>query len=73
MPCLQLTGDHTSGHDLKEVVGLPCGPVVRTLHSQCWERKFDPWSGNQDPACRTVQPKKKTIVREKKRSLEACL
>lgn len=31
-------GPH-GGHDLKEVVGLPCGPVVRTLHSQCWGRR----------------------------------
>ena len=23
------------------------GPVAKTLHSQCWGPRFNPWSGNQ--------------------------
>ena len=37
---------------------FPGGPVVKTLRFHCGGRGFDPWRGNWDPACRTVQPKK---------------
>ena len=26
---------------------FPSGPMAKTLHSQCWEPRFNPWSGNQ--------------------------
>ena len=33
--------------------------MVRTLHFHSRGPGFDPWSGNEDPACHVVQPKKK--------------
>ena len=33
--------------------GLPCGPVAKTLHSQCRGPRFDPWSGNWIPHATT--------------------
>ena len=46
---------------------LPCNQVhqyhfsvVRTLHSHCQGPGFDPWWGNKDPTCGTVQPNKQT-------------
>ena len=32
-------------------------PVVRTLHSRCRGHRFDPWLGNQDPACHAMHAK----------------
>ena len=37
---------------------FPGCPVVKTLHFQCREHGFNPWSGKKDPTCRMVQPKK---------------
>ena len=34
-------------------------PVVRTLRFHCLGPWFNPWLGNQDPAIRVAQPKKK--------------
>ena len=36
---------------------FPGSIVVKTLHFQCRGHRFDPRSGNQDPACHMVQPK----------------
>ena len=39
------------------------GPVFKTLSSfQCKERRFDPWSGNQDPTCLEAPPKNSSFV-----------
>lgn len=38
---------------------FPGGPVVKTSSFQCNGPEFDPWSGNYDPTCCTVQLKKK--------------
>ena len=38
---------------------FPGGPVGKTPCSQHRGRGFEPCSGNQDPACRAAQPKKK--------------
>ena len=38
---------------------FPGGPVVRTPRFHCRGRRFDPWSGNWDPACHTLHSKKK--------------
>jgi len=32
--------------DKNSSMGLPGGPVAKTLHSQCWGPRFSPWSGN---------------------------
>ena len=34
--------------------------MVKTLHFHCRGQGFDPWSGNEDPACHAVGQKKKT-------------
>ena len=34
-------------------------PVVKTQGFHCCGLGFDPWSGNEDPASRAMQPKKK--------------
>ena len=34
-------------------------PAVRTLHSQRRRHEFNPWSGNQDPACQAQSKEKK--------------
>ena len=33
--------------------------MVKTLWFHCRECGFDPWSGNYDPSCHAVRPKKK--------------
>ena len=38
---------------------FPGSPVVRTLRFHCGGRKFNPRSGNEDPASHMVWPKKK--------------
>jgi len=38
---------------------FPGGPVVKTPFSQGRRHGFDPRSGNQDPTCCMVQPKKR--------------
>ena len=38
---------------------FPGGPVVKTPFSQGRGHGFDPQSGNQDPTCCMVQPKKR--------------
>ena len=38
---------------------FPGGSVVRTLHFYCWGHRFNPFSGNLNPACHRVLPKKK--------------
>lgn len=43
---------------------FPGHPVVTALSFRCRERKFDPWSGNRDPASRVVQPKKLKIKKQ---------
>ena len=35
----------------KQKQGLPGGPAVKTLRSQCRGPGFGPWSGELDPAC----------------------
>ena len=32
--------------------------MVRTLHFHCRGHGFDPWSGNEDPACHTAKKQK---------------
>ena len=59
-------------------MGLPSGPVVKTPYFHCRGPRFDPWLGNQDPACHVVQPKKNffLIKKEKVRELtfnETCI
>ena len=39
----------------------PGSPVVKNPHFQCRGHGFNPWSGNQDPICCMVWPKKKKI------------
>ena len=36
--------------------------MVKTSSFQCNGPEFDPWSGNYDPMCCTVQLKKKTFL-----------
>ena len=47
--------------DISVYIGPPCdfpgGSVVKTLHSQCRAHEFDPWLGNEDPACCKVRSK----------------
>ena len=39
-------------------IGTSSGsPVVKTPRFQCREHRFNPWLGNKDSACCTVQPK----------------
>ena len=38
---------------------FPGGPGVEILSFHCRGHRFDPWSGNQDPACYLAKPKKK--------------
>ena len=45
---------------------FPGGPVVRTLPFHCRGRRFDPGSGNEDPTCLTVWPKKKKKKKREK-------
>ena len=58
---------------------FPGSIVVKTLHFQCRGHRFDPRSGNQDPACHMVQPKpflndlKKKKRRKKRKLLNAVL
>ena len=40
-------------------MGLPGGPVAKTLHSQCRECRFNPWLGNWNLTCQTAKIKKK--------------
>ena len=50
---------------------FPGGPVVKTPRFHCRERRFNPWSGNQDPTCRAgCSQKKKTKVRCQEAKLE---
>ena len=37
---------------------FPGCPVVRTLYFHCQGRRFNPWSGNKDPASCLARPKK---------------
>ena len=37
----------------------PDGPVVKNPPSSAGGLWFDPWSGNEDPACRAAKKKKK--------------
>jgi len=39
---------------------FPDGSVVKTLRFHNRGQEFNPWSGNSDPACYIVRPKKKT-------------
>ena len=41
---------------------FPGCPVVRTLSFHCREHRFDPWSGNQDPACQSGEAKTIIII-----------
>ena len=41
----------------KDLWDFPCSPVVKTLHCHCRGNGFDPFSGNKDSTCQTVQPK----------------
>ena len=50
--------------------GLPGSPMVKTPHFHCRGRRFNPWSGNKDPACCTVRPK---IFKKKKKKMEKLL
>ena len=51
----------THSHWLKkhEVGGFPGCPVVRTPRIHSRGHGFDPWSGNKDPTCPVLWPKKK--------------
>ena len=42
--------------------GFPGGPVVKTPCYYCSGRGFNPWSGDEDPACCAAQPKKKKLL-----------
>ena len=44
---------------------FPSGPVVKTPHFSYRGQGFDPWSGNWDPTCQVVWPKKKKKKRNK--------
>ena len=33
-------------YHFEDHVGLPCGPVVKTLRFHCKGHRFDPWLGN---------------------------
>ena len=57
---------------------FPGSIVVKTLHFQCRGHRFDPRSGNQDPACHMVQPKPflndlKKKKKKKKEASECCV
>ena len=43
----------------KYMVDFPDGPVAKTPHFYCRGHGFNPWLGNQDPACHMVWPPKK--------------
>ena len=43
----------------KQSRGLLWKSMVKTLHFQCRECVFDPWSGDWDPTCHVAWPKKK--------------
>ena len=38
---------------IKKLEEFACGPVAKTLCSQCRGPRFDPWSGNQNPHATT--------------------
>ena len=40
---------------------FPGGPEVKTPHFHCRGHRFDPWSGNQDPAWGTAKKQNKQI------------
>ena len=42
---------------------LSGGPVVRILHFHCRGHGFNPWLGNQDPACCIAQKRKKNEIK----------
>ena len=42
---LEISGEITPER-MKRLMGLPGGPVAKTLCSQCRKPGFDPWSGN---------------------------
>ena len=44
---------------------LSGGPVVRILHFHCRGHGFNPWLGNQDPACCIAQKRKKNEIKFK--------
>ena len=44
---------------LNKAEGFSGSPVIKTLHFQCRECVFDPWSGDWDPTCHVAWPKKK--------------
>ena len=46
---------------------FPGGPVVRTTDFYCRGHEFDLWSGNDDPACSAVWPKKNTNNKKQKK------
>ena len=35
------------GINVRSPRDFPSDPMAKTLHSQCWEPRFNPWSGNQ--------------------------
>ena len=72
MLCLRLIGDHTNDHDLKEVVGLPCGQWLGLYTPNAGSSSLIPGLGTKIPYAERYGQKKKKNER-KKRSLEACL
>ena len=44
---------------------FPGGPVVKTSYFQCRGCRFNPWLGNQDPACCILEPKIKGTKKKK--------
>ena len=42
-------------HQKRHTRELPGGPLVRPLHLHCREHGFNPWAGNQYPACHMAQ------------------
>ena len=48
----------------------PSGPVVRILCYHCKEYSSHTWSGNKDPTCCTLWPKKQKWTRKQKKNLD---
>ena len=44
---------------MNQLAELPGGPVVKTPCFHCRGHRFNPWSGNYDPACPKARPKKR--------------
>ena len=41
---------------------FPGGPVVKTLRPHCRGHRFNPWLGNEEPACRMAKKEKKNLI-----------